>query len=102
MHRMAHMGGFEGPILFVVTVQLLQPLMFRSVKTTVLIYFILLIRLSLSLSRLVHLLLLFLLLLPLPLLLFRNFLLLNLFFFLCVCRAYLVSDHYSFCVESQP
>lgn len=89
MHQMAHMGGFEGPILFVVTVQLLQPSMFRSVKTTVFIYFIPLIRLSLLLSHLVHLLLifllLFLLLLPLPLLLFRNFLLPNLlFFFACV------------------
>jgi len=80
-------GRIRKLILFVVTVQLLLPSMFRSVKTTALIYFILLIRLSLSLSLLVQLLLPFLLLLPLPLLLLQNFLLLNLsFFFLPVSR----------------
>ena len=110
MCLMSLMGGFEELIVFVVTVQLLPPSMFRSVKTTALIYFILLIRLSLWLSLwlslLVHLLLLFLLLflllLLLPLLLLHNFLLHNLFFLLCMCRAYLVSGRYSFCVESKP
>lgn len=102
--------------MFVLIVQLLRPSMLHSVKTTALIYFILLIRLYFLLSLVVYLpllfpllsLLLFLLLVPLPLLLLPKFLLLNHFFFFG-CVALILSpivtllvlnlnlDHYLLC-----